>query len=429
VQKILRGFDHADHDAVNRSKRQIFEAIFLIRSAAAPWIPAVCWVTVAALSVGVAAYVGLQPEHLGDLRVVRKWLHYWTTSGQNPYDYFSKSLDYPPVAFLVLWPLSLPSDSSVAYWFLPAGVCAIVLAGWFLLRWMGERMYIALTTSERIALVALMLSGGGARTSLWLGQTVALSLLFGALAMRWSRRRPYAAAIALTLCAFKPHVALGFGLGILLVEGPGVLILSGAMTLSLSTLFALSVGKSLLEIGAGFVRNLWTIYAGPDAVQGFLSMRYVIWSLFGDSPVSVAIYVASSLACLASLVVLSVRRRRDAVTQTHIVVASILWSVVFLPHQLYSHMLVAPALWLLMWPESGVIKRPGMRAAITGAYVLFGVVDVPRALRFLASHQPEFSWLYLPSYYLSPLRVAAVFALILWSLYRRPSAGWPAGTS
>lgn len=393
--------------------------LFLVRSQPSAWMAAAFWVAVAAVSTCFAVFVALQPGRLQDLYEVRVWLHYWMTSGRDPYDTF-RNLDYPPVAFLVLWPLGLVSDATVPYWFLPLGIGTMVAAGWVLLRWMGERMYIDLSTSERVALVAIMVAGGGARTSLWLGQSISLSLLFGALALLWSRSRPYVAALALTLCAFKPHVAVGFGLAILLTTGADVIILAAALTLSLSLLFALTVGDSLLNIVVEYAGQLLHLYSGPNRIRGLLSIRFVLNDLIDSYAASTALYVLLAAGCLTLLVIFSKRKQRDAATQSHVAVACILWSILFLPHQLYNSLLAAPALWLLMWPEAGIFRSRTMRAVVVASYVLFGVVDLPRALRVVSQILPNFEWAFWTSYYLSPLRMALVFGLILWSLYRRP---------
>lgn len=410
--------------AVRRRWQELLSGIFLIRTDQPTWVPAIFWCGVATLSITVSILVALRPDRLDDLHEVRRWLSYWMAGTGNPYDRFV-GLDYPPIAFLLLWPLGLPSDATLAYWFLPGVLVITPLAGWATLHWMRERMYVALAPAEQIALIALMLSGTGMRSATWLGQTVALSLLFGALAMRWSRRRPYAAAVALALCSFKPHIAVGFGLAILLIKGVDVIILAAAIVLSLSLLFAATIGQPLADLAADWIRNLMTLYAGPDRVRGLLSVRFVLDDIIGSYVVSSALYVLLAVATLAIIVWLSRRRQHDAVTHTQVAVACLLWSVLFLPHQLYNSLLAAPALWLLMWPEAGLIARRSVRVAACAAYVLFGVFDVAGALRVISTFTPEPEWVYRSSYYLSPLRIACVFVVLLWALYHRPRVGDP----
>jgi hypothetical protein len=207
-----------------------------------------------------------------------------------------------------------------------------------------------------------------------------------------------------------------------------VIIIAAAIVLSLSLLFAATIGQPLADIGADWIRNLMTLYAGPDRVRGLLSIRFVLDDLIGSFAVATTVYVLLALGTLAIIVSLSRRRRGDAVTHTQVAVACLLWSVLFLPHQLYNSLLAAPALWLLMWPEAGLIARRSVRVAACAAYVLFGVFDVAGALRVISAFTPEREWLYTSSYYLSPLRIACVFVVILWALYHRPHAVDPRGS-
>lgn len=410
-----------DHNPVVLQRgRDLFSQIFLIRSDRQTWVPAIFWSAVALLSVTFAVSIALQPDRMHDLREVRAWLQYWMAGRGNPYDHFAGDLDYPPVAFLILWPLGLPSDTAMAFWYIPAALATTGLAAWAMLRWMRERMYVTLSAAENVALIALMFAGSGARSALWQGQTMALSLMFGALAIRWSRTRPFAAAIALALCSFKPHIAVGFALAILLIEGADVLILAAAIVLSLSLLFAATIGQPLTEIVADYARNLTALYGGEERVRGLLSIRFVLDDMIGWYALSTALYAVLAVSTLVLIVVLAKRRRQDAVTQAELAVCCLLWSLMFLPHQLYNSLLAAPALWLLMWPESGLIRSRSLRGAAAAAYVLFGVFDVAGAMRLIGTWVPSLDWLYGTSYYLSPLRIAAIFALILWALYHRP---------
>lgn len=385
-------------------------------------MPLAVWSTVAALSVIVAIFVALQPGQLGDLTTVRSWLHYWFAVGDNPYRHFGPPLDYPPMAFLVLWPIGLPSDATVAYWFLPSVVTITALAALMQLRWVADRLHVVLSGRQQMALIAMVLAGGGARTAIWLGQTMALSLLFGALAMLLARRRPWRAAVCLALCSFKLHIAAGFGLAILLIDGIAVPIAAAVITLVASFVFAATVGESLVTLVADYGRNLLALYDGPNRVRGMLSIRGVLTDVIDQYTIATAAYLALALASLATLIALAKRRSADPVTQLHVAALSLLGSLCFLPHQLYNILLASPALYLLMWPESGLIRNRDIRTAVTAAYVLFGVVDVARVARVFSRQMPESDWLFWIGYDTSPLRPFALFVFILWRLYQRPRA-------
>ena len=406
--------------------RELLTSIFLVRSERPTPVPLRVWLVIASLSLTVSVAVALQPGQLGDLATVRAWLHYWVTAWDNPYKHFGAVLDYPPLAFLMLWPLSLPSEASVAYWFLPTAIVLTTLAVWAQLRWVSDRLQISLSTGERVALVAMVLSGGGVRTGIWLGQTMALSLLLGALAMQWKRRRPWLAAVCLALCSFKPHIAVGFGLAILLVEGIGIPLAAAAITMLLSWIFAVTIGESLFSVVIDYASNLLALYGGPDRVRGMLSIRFVLDDLVGHYATATVIYRVLAVGSLITIATLAKRRSVDAVTQMHVAVVCMLWSLVFLPHQLYNSVFAAPGLFLLMWPESGLIRRRGVRAAVVAAYVMFGVVDIARLFRLLSRWMPEADWVWWLGYDTSPVQPFALFLLILWRLYERPRANAPA---
>ena len=395
-------------------------SIFLIRSEDGWPGPAIIWSIVAAISVSAAGIVASRPGHLGDLHTVREWLRYWTSTGGNPFTHYAPTLDYPPISFLVLWPLSLLPEQGLAYWFLPAAVILTTVAVWAQTWWTADCLRISLSTSERVALVAIVLAGSGTRSGLWVGQTVALSLIFGMCALQWKRSHPLLAALCLALCSFKLHVAAGFFLAVLLLAGPTVPIIASVITLLFSWLFAATVNQSLPGILIDYSRNLYTLYGGEHRVRDMLSIRFVLDDLIGWYSLSTAAYMLLGLGALTAIVVLSRRRRADATTQALVAVSSMLLSLVFLPHQAYNSLFAAPALFLLMWPESGLIPNRRVRAIWVAAYVLFGVLDPSRAIRFMVLPLTESDLVFWLSYNLNPLRPAALFTLVLWRLYQRP---------
>jgi hypothetical protein len=284
-------------------------------------------------------------------------------------------------------------------------------------------LYTSLSMPQRTAIVAMILSGSSVRGAIWLGQTVALAILFGALALRWSRRRPFAAAFALALCSFKPHLAVGFGLAILLVEGADVIVVAVAIVISASLLVAAAVNQSVLTILANYSHNLFAMYDGPDRIRGLLSVRWVIDDLVGYYGMASLLYAL--LACV-SLVLIGVAARRapDAAGRTQAVAAALLWPLLFLPSQLYNGVMAAPAIWLMMWPEANLIRRESTRLAAVSAFVIFGVADLPRVARLIAERSSaDMYWLYKGSYYLSPLRLAWLLGFLLLVAFRRMRTG------
>lgn len=385
------------------------------------WLPAGVWTVVALASLAAAVWVALQPGQLEDLHEVRTWLSYVQSHSADPYAYFDRTLDYPPIALLVLSPLRLIPEGTLAVWFLPFSIVITALAGWVFVGAISDRLYTELPTAQRIAIVAMILSGSSVRGAIWIGQTVALSVLFGALALAWSRRRPFAAAMMLALCSFKPHLGVGFGLAILLIDGFDVIVIASAIVISASLLVAAAINQSVLTILASYAHNLISMYDGPDRIRGVLSLRWAFEDLTGYYGLATLLY---AVAACASLVLIGVvaRRAPDAAGRAQATAVALLWLLLFLPSQLYNGLMALPAVWLLMWPEGNLIRRESRRLAAVAAFVLFGVVDVPRLVRFFSDKLDHGYWLYKSSYYLSPLRIAVLFGFILMVAFRRARA-------
>lgn len=402
--------------------RDALARVFLVHPDRQSWLAAGVWSAVAAGSLGLAVWVALQPGHLGDLHEVRSWLAFFLTHAADPYAYFDRQLDYPPIALLVLSPLHFIPEHALAAWFLPGTVLVTGLAGWVFVGAIAERVYTTISTPQRAAFVALILSGSSMRGAIWLGQTVALAVLFGALALRWSRRRPFAAAFALALCSFKPHLAVGFGLAIVLTDGFDVILVAVAIVISASLLVAAAVNQSVLTILASYAHNLFAMYDGPEHIRGILSVRWVIEDIIGYYGVATLLYAVTACASLV-LIGVAARRAPDAAGRVQAAAAAMLWPLLFLPSQLYNGLMAAPALWLLMWPEADLIRNERQRLAVVSAFVIFGVADVPRIARMIAEHSTiEMYWLYKGSYYLSPLRLVLLFGFILAVALRRARA-------
>lgn len=276
------------------------------------------------------------------------------------------NLDYPPGAFLVLWPLSLVSDNIAAVILPPLMVLAAAAAALILVWWFSSRLGVALRWQEQAALVAMVLT----------------------------KRRD-------------------------------VVLYAVALVLGQTAVFAATVGGSMPALLARYAQTLASMYNGPDAIAGLLSIRWQLEAVAGNYVVATILYVAlaaGSVTFLASVAI----RSRDPITLVQLTAASLLWSLLFLPHQLYNGILTIPAIWLLMWPESGLVSSERARVGVVMSLILFRVVDVPRLLRFLAVYG-GFDRLEAASYWLRPMVVAALFAFLLGALSSRANrAGVPA---
>jgi len=396
--------------------RDAIARTFLVDPDERSWQPAKFWIVVALASVSAAAWVALQPGRLADLHLVRTWLSYAQSHAADPYAHFEGQLDYPPIAFLVLRPLIWIPESQLALWFLPLSVVFGALAAWALVGAIADRVGHQLPASTRVALVAMTLSASAMRGAIWSGQTVELAVLFGALALLWSRRRPWAAGVMLALCSFKPHLATGFGLAILLIDGIGVVAIALAVVISASFLFAAAVDQPLTTILSSYARNLLLMYEGPTPITGMLSIRWVFDDIVRSHDRGSIIYLVVAPSALL-LIAVAARRAADAAGRAQVLAAALIWPLLFLPSQLYNSVLAAPAIWLLMWPEGGLNLRHSTRISAIAALVMLGVLDVPRLLRF-SGEWLDMYWLFYGSYYLNPLWLGGLFALMLYAALR-----------
>lgn len=374
------------------------------------------WTIGGAVSAGLAMWVALQPGMLLDLWSVREWLHLWRAGG-DPYASFD-NIDYPPNALIVLAPLALFSDAAIVTTLLVAIVVSAAAGTLLLLRWFAEQVGIVLTPRAEIALVAMMFADAALRGTLWRGQTAPFAILFGALALRWCTRHPVAAAIALSLCAFKPHVALGFGLAAMFTKRFDVVL--GAVLLSAAQvwLFAVSIDRGVIDLLTRYVQILTAWYSGDDAINGLLSIPWVLEELIGHQ---LAAFCVSIALAAGSLALLWWHGRQSAEPHVRAIVVSalLLWSLVFLPHQLYHGALALPAVWLLMWPQAVVITSTRARALVVAAVVLVSAADLPRAVLWMTEHTAELEWLTTPSYFIRPLILSMMLALLVYRVAQR----------
>ena len=352
---------------------------------------------------------------MADLVRVREWLETWH-AGRDPYAEFF-DVDYPPNAFVLLSPLSWIDDATVPLVYPPLLVAITAAGAWILSGWMATQFGVTLTRTDRAVLVLIMLAGESMRTAIWRGQSSPFALLLGAAALALKARRPAWAVVMLACCAFKPHIALGFGLAILVTHGWSIPVTAASLAILSSAIFATTAHVSVVDAWQGYVANLWQLYSGPERVRGLLSIRWILEDVTGSFTLGTLAYLGVALLSAAFLAYAAAGAHTRA-QRGQIVAAVLLWSLLFLPHQLYHGWMAAPALWLVMWPESGLIRRDRVRVWLVGAFVTFGVVDIPRLIRLMVdpATNGRVGWW---SYALSPLRIAVIFALLLVIIARR----------
>jgi len=340
------------------------------------------WTVAAIASLVVSMAAAFLPGQLHDFAEVRGWIVAWLVEGRNPYTDPALDVDYPPSAFLILAPLGLFSPTTGAVLCMVANAIAMVLAHWLLLRWINERIGSPLSPALVRTLTALALCAGAARAATWQGQTMPLGMLLGVLALRASATRPLVAAGWLGLAAFKPHIALAFGLGILLTRGLAIPLLSLLAFVASCLLFAPTVDRTTAELIGDFFHNISRMYGegGHTTATTAIDALELILGATGG----VALHALLALVSLAGIGWAAWRGRGNQHAAVWIVTAGLMWSLVFLPNQRYSAMLAAPVWWLLLIPGAGLVRRERVRLAIAAGVTIYSVLDVQLLVRLAA---------------------------------------------
>ncbi len=384
------------------------------------------WMALGAASLVAAAVVGLTPGHMQDYHEVREWFAAWGFGAANPYLRPDLNVDYPPHAFLLLAPVGLvPEGLGGRFAYLLFNTATTVAASYLLAQWSASLARVTFRRDQVWALTGMVLALGTTRASLWLGQTIALAVCLSLIAMRLADRRPLWAAVALSLASFKPHIAVGFAL-ILLVSGRGrLLIYAAGLSAALFAIFGLTVGSPPAEMVAIYLANLDRLYSGASHVMSVTSLREGFDAVAGPV-LGLRLHVAASAAALVWVVIGARRAAARRHGELLVATACLLWALMALPHQRHSLMLLVPAWWAAIWPHTGFLGGTRARQWMVLGAVSLTVLDLPLLLRLAAEAvaRPDSAGsaaivLREASYYVSRCLVGLFFALVAGSLTRR----------
>lgn len=318
-----------------------------------------------------------------DLEEVRSWFDYWQFGARDPYASHVLGVDYPPHAFLLLWPLAIADFSTTRISFAAVNIVITILAAWMFVSWM-RRQILDEDHTAALALTALVLSGSSVRVAIWLGQTISLAVLFAAIAMRTASARPWLGGLFLAFASFKPHVAIGFGLAWLLTRQFRALGYAACWTFLLWIIFGWTLGEPPWRLVHNYLAELGTMYARPEHVVSATSMREVFDLLLG---VQLGVHGQVVYACSSLLAVIVLARRApvDARSRALILMACLAWSITVLPHQRHSLILTGPICWLLLWTDADIGISRRVRLWIAGTVVAYGVIDGSLLIRLLGN--------------------------------------------
>jgi hypothetical protein len=342
------------------------------------------WMALGAASLVTAAVVALTPGRMQDYHEVREWFAAWDFGAANPYLRPDLDVDYPPHAFLLLAPVGLlPEGLGGQLAYLLFNLAMTVAAAHLLVQWSAGLAHVSLRRDQIWALTGMVLALGTTRASLWLGQTIALAVCLSLVAMRLADRRPVWAALALSLASFKPHIALGFALILLLTGRVRLLVYAAVLSAALFALFGLTVGSPPAEMVATYLANLDRLYSGARHVMSVTSLREGFDAMAGPV-LGLRLHVAASAVALVWLVLGSRRTaaRRDG--ELLVAAACLLWALMALPHQRHSLILLVPAWWAAIWPPMGFLGGARTRQGIVLVAVSLTALDLPLLLRLAA---------------------------------------------
>jgi hypothetical protein len=342
------------------------------------------WMALGAASLVTAAVVALTPGRMQDYHEVREWFAAWDFGAANPYLRPDLDVDYPPHAFLLLAPVGLlPEGLGGQLAYLLFNLAMTVAAAHLLVQWSAGLARVSLRRDQIWALTGMVLALGTTRASLWLGQTIALAVCLSLVAMRLADRRPVWAALALGLASFKPHIAMGFALILLLTGRVRLLVYAAVLSAALFALFGLTVGSPPAEMVATYLANLDRLYSGARHVMSVTSLREGFDAMAGPV-LGLRLHVAASAVALVWLVLGSRRTaaRRDG--ELLVAAACLLWALMALPHQRHSLILLVPAWWAAIWPPAGFLGGARTRQGIVLVAVSLTALDLPLLLRLAA---------------------------------------------
>lgn len=376
------------------------------------------WAALATASLAAAAWLALQPGRSGDLGIVLGWLQYLKTTGASVYPVESLRVDYPPHALLLLWPLGWLPEGREALVYLPLNLVATLGMACLVPWWMAREARVVMSIRTHVVFALMVLTWGAVRVAIWNGQTVALALSAGILAVSLSATWPRLGSMALVVAATKPSLGVGVGLLLLFRAQYRVLATAGAGVLGLTLAYDVLTGMPLLSSMTAYTASLLRMYAVHDWVRGVTTIRAAIHDGLGGHWVALPLFVAFGVAMLMVLIRVALPVRRLPEAQALLAAACLVWTLVALPNQRYYLVLFAPVVWLLIHRPTAWRMGPRWPLPIAAGLIVFNVIDGPIALRYFAERFGErwpdlMAWLWWATYVAAAPLAIGVYLLLL----------------
>lgn len=289
-------------------------------------------------------------------------IHFPTKSflgGNNPYsrEYVENHPDkrtfplFPPHSLIIHAPFGVGSieNSRVIYWLfeLATATCLLMLIEWIILRQVTLRGFLYLG-------IALMVSIP-LYTSFYMGQLTLQLVLGTALALHYSKTKPWLAIIGLTLAACKPQFGIPLAILLLCRRDWKTAIGGGLLSAALSVL-AIAIIASNFGLG-NFVEEIQSVYLGFDSHpdvgtaidNGWRLDIYPVVARFltteGEMPVWSKFLIPVMYLAIGGLGVFLLRNDRDADPVSNMIICLTCLGCIY--HSVYDGV-------LLLWPAAAI---------------------------------------------------------------------------
>jgi hypothetical protein len=325
-----------------------------------PWL----WACVAAASLAIGVWIAVLPGRSLDLQEVTVWAATWDFGRGNPYAVSGLRMDYPPHALLLLGSFHLLPAGAAPALFAGLNLIVCVLAVRLTVQVTLEGAGVAAVPSDRLVLVAILLTFGVFRSSLWLGQLMPVAWLFLLVAIREAGRRPMLAGLCLGLGLFKLNLAAAVVLYLLTQRRWRVLVAGAGAVLSMTAVVAWMTGVTPWAIVADYLTGMIAMYGPAGYVPDWLSLRGMVEHPLAQ--IAVAAYLVITGGLLARLTA------RRSLSDAHVLALWLLWTLQAVSHQRFNLVMAVPAV-LLLSP----IVRLGAAPWAFLVVVAFLAVDLP----------------------------------------------------
>jgi hypothetical protein len=311
-----------------------------------------------------------QPDRAGDLWTVYNWCREWLYHGAPLYG-SDGSPDYPPNAIVTYAPLAMiPTPLVVTVW----AISTLALTP--LLPYAVMRSVLPhVRLSETIVPTVLFICWGGVRTLLQFSQ-LSLLLAFVSLSMRvhW-----IVGGVCLALALAKPHIAGPIALWAACTRRVGVALVAATVVAMEYGVYCLGAAMAPLQPIRGWIGALRETYSGPDALNGYTSLRPWVLAAIGDQTTGDAVWISVALIVLIVVCLAAVRDRTNTLAIPGLLC---LWSLLTIYHNLNNLILMLPAFVFLL-----TVEDPDTRAVrwwTIGIVQAALMLDIPLRLRALA---------------------------------------------